>query len=207
MIAYLYGTILEKNTTELVLLVNGVGYLVFCSANTYERLPKSNEEIGLFIKTIVRQDAFELYGFLNKDERNIFNLLTNVSGIGPKTAIGILGSMNIQDFKAAVALNDTVTLSRAPGIGKKTAQRIALELKDKISEEIFVADNVNEVNTNIDISELRDARSESLIALKTLGYTHMEASNAIKSVLINNQDKDLHPDDIIRLALKAMSES
>lgn len=204
MIAYLYGTIFEKNIPEIVLMVNGVGYLVICSTNTYDKLPKTNEECGLFIKTIVREDAIDLYGFISKDEKHLFNLLTSVSGIGPKTAIGILGSMNMQDFKAAIALNDIVALSRAPGIGKKTAQRIALELKDKISEEFIISDDSSEVD--FDVSDKRDARSEALIALKTLGYTQQEASMAIKAVLNSHVGEELHSDEIIKYSLKAMSE-
>ena len=207
MIAYLTGNIIEKSTDGVILLVNGVGYLIFCSSNTYDKLPKVNEDCGLYIKTVIREDAFELYGFISKEEKNLFNLLTSVSGIGPKTAIGILGSMNIQDFKAAVALNDTIALSRAPGIGKKTAQRIALELKDKIGEEMLISQSYDDDNIGISTSDTRDARAEALIALKTLGYTQNEASDAIKSVLHAHKNEDLHPDEIIRFALKAMSEA
>lgn len=207
MIAYLTGNIIEKSTSAVVILVNGVGYLVSCSTNTFDRLPKLNEECSLHIKTVVKEDAIDLYGFLSKDEMHLFSLLTTVSGVGPKTAIGILGSMSIQDFKAAVALNDTVALSRAPGIGKKTAQRIALELKDKIGEEILVDSSSDGYSIDTVAFDNRDARSEALIALKSLGYTQFEASNAIKSVLNAHKGEELHPDEIIRYALKTMSEA
>ncbi len=206
MIAYLNGSLLERSANEVIMLVNGVGYLVYCSTNTLSNLPKAGENCELYIKMIVREDTMDLYGFANHEEKTLFNLLTSISGVGPKTALGILGTMSIRDLKTAIAMNDTVALSRAPGIGKKTAQRIALELRDKMSDDLLLSNNDNAISFETLSVVERDAKNEALVALKSLGYTQMEASNAIKAVLQQHSGENLQPDDIIRFALKAMSE-
>lgn len=206
MIAYLQGKLLERNANEVVLLVNGVGYLVYCSSNTQTMLPKTGEICELYIKMIVREDAMDLFGFASKEEKTLFSLLTSVSGIGPKTAIGILGSMSTKDLKTAIAMNDTLALSRAPGIGKKTAQRLAMELRDKMSDELLLAqDDAFSIIESLSATD-RDAKSEALVALKSLGYTQAEAANAIKMVMSQHNGASLNADEIIRFALKTMSE-
>lgn len=206
MIAYLQGTLLERNANEVVLLVNGVGYLVYCSSNTQTMLPKTGEVCELYTKMIVREDAMDLFGFATKEEKILFSLLTSVSGVGPKTAIGILGSMSTRDLKTAIAMNDTLALSRAPGIGKKTAQRLAMELRDKMSDELLLSQDDAFILAEPLSPMDRDAKSDALVALKSLGYTQAEASNAIKLVLAQHTQESLNSDDIIRFALKAMSE-
>ncbi|NMD38963.1 MAG: Holliday junction branch migration protein RuvA [Christensenellaceae bacterium] len=205
MIAYLTGTIIERSSNELILLVGGVGYRLNCSMNTLAMLPSNNETAELYTKLVVREDSMELYGFASKDEKNIFNMLTGVTGIGPKTAIAILGTMTLKDLKTAIAMNDTVSLSRAPGIGKKTAQRICLELRDKISDELLLSSD-EDINNGFEVmpQSMRDAKSEALVALKTLGYTQIEASNAIKAVIKNHGAENLTADEFIRYALKSM---
>lgn len=206
MIAYLNGSLLERSANEVIILVNGVGYLVYCSTNTLSNLPKSGENCELYIKMIVREDAMELYGFAKHEEKTLFNMLTTISGVGPKTALGILGTMNTKDLKTAIAMNDTVALSRAPGIGKKTAQRIALELRDKMSDELLLASEESSSFVDAMPPADRDAKSDALVALKSLGYTQMEAAKAIQIVMQQHAGEALHSDDIIRYALKTMSE-
>lgn len=204
MIAYLKGTLLEKNANEVVLLVNGVGYLIYCSYNTLASLGHLGSECELYIKMVVREDAMDLFGFASRDEKTLFTLLTGISGVGPKTAVGILGTMSVKDLKTAIAMNDTVALARCPGIGKKTASRIALELRDKMGDELLLAndDGFESVATaGVD----RDAKSEALVALKSLGYTQLEASNALKAALQAHSGENLSADDMIRFALKSMS--
>ncbi len=205
MIAYLTGTIIERSSNEVLLLVGGVGYRVNCSMNTLAMLPSNNETAELYTKMVVREDSMELYGFASKDEKDIFNMLTSVTGIGPKTAVGILGTMTLKDLKTAIAMNDNVALSRAPGIGKKTAQRICLELRDKMSDDLLLSSNDDSASFDTIPDSMRDAKSEALVALKTLGYTQIEASNALKAVVKNHGADNLTADEFIRLALRSMS--
>ena len=134
MYAFIEGQVCEKNNNTLVLLAGGVGYQLSCSMNTLQAAPMTGETMRCHTWLSVREDAMELFGFATVEEKQLFLSLTSVSGVGPKTALGILGSMPLRDLNLAILLGDVTALSRAPGIGKKTAQRIALELKDKVSQ-------------------------------------------------------------------------
>ena len=134
MYAFIEGEVCEKLNGSLTLLAGGVGYLLNCSNNTLQAAPSLGEKMRCYTFLSVREDAMELFGFASREEKELFLQLTSVSGIGPKTALGLLGSMSLRDLNLAILLGDVNALSRAPGIGKKTAQRIALELKDKISQ-------------------------------------------------------------------------
>lgn len=205
MIASLTGTVESQRKNEIVLLVGGIGFRIICSMNTLSKLSHNHDEVTVFTKMNVREDAMELYGFASYDEKSLFVLLTSVNGVGPRTAIGILGTMPIKDLKIAIVMSDVSALSRAPGIGKKTAQRIALELKEKISDEILTADDYDSNVDFIPDNDSRDARSEAILALKTLGYTQNEISSVMKTVLRDNKGKDLNADELIREVLKTMS--
>ena len=147
----------------------------------------------------VTQDGVTLFGFGTKEERNMFLRLTTVSGIGPKTAIGILGSMSMRDLTLAIVMGDTAALSRAPGIGKKTAQRIALELKEQInSNEIEGLSGVAATATTALRSN--DPVTEAMLALQSLGYNQGEAMQALAAV----KDKSDQADELVRLALRGM---
>ena len=141
----------------------------------------------------------ELFGFATREEKQMFLSLTSVSGIGPKTALGVLGSMPLRDLNLAILLGDVTALSRAPGIGKKTAQRIALELKDKISQADVNAPDAPGSSAAVPLTA--DNVSEALEALVALGYTSTEARNALSGV----KDRDAPVDELIRLALRAMA--
>ena len=134
MYAFIEGTVCEKANGCLVLQAGGVGWQLSCSNNTLMAAPALGETMRCFTFLSVREDALELFGFATREEKEMFLQLTSVSGIGPKTALGVLGAMPLRDLNLAILLGDVNALSRAPGIGKKTAQRIALELKDKISQ-------------------------------------------------------------------------
>lgn len=198
MYAFIEGQVCEKAGGELILLAGGVGYALNCSMNTLQAAPAMGQTMRCYTWLSVREDAMELYGFATKEEKSLFLSLTSVSGIGPKTALGVLGSMPLRDLNLAILLGDVNALSRAPGIGKKTAQRIALELKDKISQ----ADvNAPDTPSAAAVPLTADNVTEALEALIALGYTSTEARNALSGI----KDKDAPVDELIRLALRTMA--
>ena len=149
----------------------------------------------------VREDAMELFGFATREEKEMFLQLTSVSGIGPKTALGVLGAMPLRDLNLAILLGDVNALSRAPGIGKKTAQRIALELKDKISQSDVSAAVPAQGTAAAAPALSPDAVTEAIEAMIALGYTSTEARNAISQV----RDQTDKPEELIRLALRSLA--
>ena len=199
MYAYINGIVAEKSHNELVIEAGGVGYSLFCSLNTLQNAMPVGEMMRVYTYLNVTQDGVTLFGFGTKEERNMFLRLTTVSGIGPKTAIGILGSMSMRDLTLAIVMGDTAALSRAPGIGKKTAQRIALELKEQInSNEIEGLSGVAATATTALRSN--DPVTEAMLALQSLGYTQGEAMQALAAV----KDKSDQADELVRLALRGM---
>ena len=134
MYAFIEGQVCEKTNGSLVLLAAGVGWQISCSNNTLQAAPAQGETMRCYTVLNVREDAMELYGFATKEEKRMFQQLTSVSGVGAKTALGLLGAMPLRDLNLAILLGDVNALARAPGIGKKTAQRIALELKEKVTQ-------------------------------------------------------------------------
>lgn len=198
MYAYLKGTVADKGLNELVLDVNGVGYLLSVSMTTLQDTPSAGEAMKVHTYLSVREDAMELFGFSTKEEKAMFLKLLSVSGIGPKLALAILGSMPLRDLSLAIVTGDVNALSRAPGVGKKTAQRIALELKEKVSESDFsAAPTAHTAYTPVQ----EDAATEALAALQALGYTAAEAARAIAQVR-GQSDK---ANDLVRLALRSMA--
>lgn len=161
MISFIVGTIEEKRENILVLECGGIGYELTISGTTYETLPLIGERVKILTYLQVREDGISLFGFSTEDERELFNKLISVSGVGPKMAIGVLSGMKISDLLISIAREDTVVLSKIKGLGKKTAERIVLELKDKISPIGFVE---TEENITFDQTAIDDA-CEALISL------------------------------------------
>jgi Holliday junction DNA helicase RuvA len=201
MYAFIEGEVCEKLNGSLTLLAGGVGYLLNCSNNTLQAAPALGEKMRCHTFLSVREDAMELFGFATREEKELFLQLTSVSGIGPKTALGLLGSMPLRDLNLAILLGDVNALSRAPGIGKKTAQRIALELKDKISQADVSASGGSVPASASAVFPNSDSASEAVEALIALGYSSTEARNAISQI----RDQADTPEDLIRLALRAMA--
>ncbi len=201
MYAFIEGEVCEKLNGSLTLLAGGVGYLLNCSNNTLQAAPALGEKMRCHTFLSVREDAMELFGFATREEKELFLQLTSVSGIGPKTALGLLGSMPLRDLNLAILLGDVNALSRAPGIGKKTAQRIALELKDKISQADVSASGGSVPASASAVFTNSDSASEAVEALIALGYSSTEARNAISQI----RDQADTPEDLIRLALRAMA--
>lgn len=199
MYAFIEGKVCEKNAGELILLAGGVGYQINCSMNTLAAAPALGETMRCYTYLSVREDAMELFGFASREEKRMFLSLTGVSGVGPKMALALLGSMPLKDLNLAILLGDVTALSRAPGIGKKTAQRIALELKDKVSQEDVSAVSVGGAAPVQSMAA--DCVTEALEALQALGYTPAEALNAVQSV----RDQSDKTDELIKLALRSMA--
>lgn len=203
MIALIEGTVYEKSAGEVLLMSGGVAFRLLCSLNTVASVPAVGHSCTLYSHLVIRDETIELFGFLTRDERDLFLNLITVSGIGPKSAIGILGSLPIEDLRLAILTGDAAMLSRAPGIGKKTAQRISLELKDKLAKEALSYDPGSAEYAVSDLdSPAKDALSEAMLALKSLGYSPMEAADAIKNVKGQAETAD----ELIKLALRYMAQ-
>lgn len=199
MYAYINGVVADKGHNELVIEAGGVGYSLYCSLNTVQNALSVGEMMRVYTYLNVTQDGITLFGFGTKEERAMFLRLISVSGIGPKTAIGILGSMSMRDLTLAIVMGDTAVLSRAPGIGKKTAQRIALELKEQISDDEVEGLSASGAKNVMPLRQ-DDPVTEAMIALQSLGYTAGEAMQALSAV----KDKSDQPDELVRLALRGM---
>jgi len=198
MYAFISGRVAEKGSGELTLEAGGVGYLLQCSMNTLAAAPPVGETMRCYTYLSVREDALELFGFTTREEKTLFQRLISVSGIGPRTALGVLGSMPLKDLHLAILTGDLNALSRAPGVGKKTAQRIALELKDQLSQEEF-SGLPPQQSSGEPIRD--DALSEAMQALQALGYTPSEAGRALAAV----RGKATKADELIKLALRTMA--
>ena len=194
MISHLNGLLISKTPTEVIIECSGVGYCVNISLNTSKMLPNINEKIFLNTLLIHREDAMQLYGFYDKSERGMFLLLTSISGIGPKSAIGILSAITVLDLKYAIEKGNILLLKKMPGIGPKTAERLLVELKDKV--------NKIEIETNGTVSNLDVAENDAVAALVTLGYNRTVAEKAVKKTILNAKDVKLSVEDIIRISLK-----
>ena len=191
MIHHLKGKLVEKNPTNVVVDCNGVGYFVHISLNTFSNL-KDEENIFLFTHFQVKEDSHTLFGFKEKSEREIFRLLISVSGIGASTARTMLSSLEPAQIRDAIASGDVATIQSIKGIGAKTAQRVILDLKDKIVkifgiDEVFVEQN----NTN---------KEEALFALETLGYARKQSEKVLNKLIKENEDPTV--ETLIKLALK-----
>ncbi len=194
MISFLIGSIEEKSEQSVVLNCNNIGYEIFCSTNTINTLPLINEECKIYTYLQVKEDGISLFGFSTVDEKELFNKLITVNGVGPKMAISILSGMNISDLIIAIIKEDVNMLSKIKGLGKKTAERICLELKDKLStvNGALIDDNT----ISIDESILDDA-CEALISL---GVSKNEALRLVKQ----NANENSSVEDIISNALRNM---
>ena len=205
MIAMVKGILMEKGEGEAVVMTSGgIGLRVMCSMTTLSSLPAAGGECSLYTHMNVREDAMELFGFGKREERDMFQRLISVSGVGPKSALAVLGSMPISDLRLAILTGDAAALSRAPGIGKKMAQRLSLELKDKLAADALSgAAGLEDVVITTADAPVQDAVSEAMLALKSLGYTPQEAANALKGV----KGQADTADELIRLALRHMAQN
>ena len=196
MITFLEGLLIEKEPTRVVVNVQGVGYEVFIPLCSYERLPREETNVRILTWDCVREDAHLLYGFMTEAERRMFLKLMTVSGIGPKVALTALSGMSVRDLKAAVAQGDVKRLSSISGIGKKTAERMIVELRDKISE----GEALEAVAGEEALSEGGIRMRDSILALISLGYKQAEAQERVKAIMLA-LGPDASVEDIVRKSL------
>ena len=196
MIDFIEGTVESKAPGELVLSAGGVGFLLMCSNATLAESPAKGEKWRCHTVLNVREDAMELFGFATRQERAMFKRLCQVTGVGAKTALGVLSALPLRDLSVAIVTGDVAALSRAPGIGKKTAQRIVLELKDKVEQQDISA--ASAAGAAAPAAMVGDAQREAQAALQALGYTAAEAARAINLV----RDQADTVDQLIMLALR-----
>ena len=203
MIAFIDGIVEDYSEDSVVLGINGIGYEVKVSGDTIASLPQIGERLKLYTYTYVREDAFCLYGFLTKDDLEIFKKLITVSGIGPKGGLAVLSVMSADDLRFAILAGDAKMIATAPGIGKKTAERVILDLRDKISMEdtMIRRQMVEQSSPSSRQSGDNQICTEAVEALTALGYTAQEALQAVKKVDIT-EETDVEV--VLKAALKYM---
>lgn len=200
MIAHLHGTVFRKTTESIIIHVGGIGYEVFVPLSTFYQLPDESETTSLHIYTHVREDMLALFGFYSRLERSIFLMLISVSGIGPKLAINILSGIGPQELLAAIACGDSVRLQSIPGVGKKTAERISLELKDRAIKTMGQVDLSLPKKTKEKAPDLVD---DAVSALTNLGYSIKTAKPAIERAVC--QVDEVTMEKLIREALRILA--
>ena len=201
MISYVKGELIAIEEEKVIVDVHGLGYGVYMPAQAMCMLPPIGEEILLHTYLNVREDAMQLFGFLTKDDLKIFKLLIGVSGIGPKGGLNILSQLTPDDLRFAVMANDAKTIAMAPGIGKKTAEKLIIELKDKLSIEEVLNKAVGVENVTCEHQHSNALQSEVIQALVSLGYGSSEAMRAVKKVKI---EENTSVEELLKSALKNM---
>lgn len=203
MFAYINGTLADKFPTHVVIDVNGIGYEISIPFSTYGELPETGNACRLLTHFHVREDIQQLYGFHSSGEKELFMILISVSGIGPKSAIGILSSSTVDDFKHAILREDLTFLSSMPGIGKKTAQRLVVELKEKISK-VSSPGQIRLVHAASGPSGLAD---EAVMALMSLGYSKPLAEKAVMNTLRDNPSASASLQELIKYSLRSITNN
>ena len=194
MIAHLIGKLIYKSPDHSIVDVKGIGYKIFTPLSTYYVLPKTGESVTLHIHTRVREDELKLFGFLTEEEQTIFEKLITINKVGPKLALGILSGMSPENLLTAIMSNDAARLSTIPGVGKKTAERLTLEMKDKLSDLTF------EIEHQLDSKAPEGFYEDALSALVNLGYKKPQAEKSLKSAY-NTIGKDGSLEDLIKESL------
>lgn len=199
MISYIKGSL--EYTAEGVIIVEtgGVGYRIFVSPMTASTLPSLHSQVKIYTYMNVKEDNISLFGFNQMEDLSLFNKLLTVSGIGPKGALSLLGAMSSSQIIMAIITDDVATLSKAPGVGKKTAQRLVLDLKDKFKNEEFVQSITQDTSNEADLTAAGD-KAEAIEALLALGYTRSEAIKAVTSVCKDGMDTQA----LLKASLKKM---
>lgn len=195
MYAHIDGIVSEKGADNLVIDCGGVGYELICSRTTISAAPRVGERMKCYTILSVREDAMELFGFATREEKALYEKLRAVSGIGPRTALNMLSSMTVRDLSIAIVTGDINAISRAPGVGKKTAQRIVLELKEKIDNDAFTGGSIT-AGAPIDKGPI----AEAIEALMALGYSAADAQRAVAAV----SDSADTVDKLVLMALRGM---
>lgn len=193
MIGYLKGKIISAKPTQIILDVNNVGYLIYISISTFEKI-SDQIEVSLYIHTYVREDALNLYGFYTEAEKEMFELLISISGIGPKVALSILSGISVEELQSAIQSENVSRLVSVPGVGRKTAERVVLELKSKVG---FIE---TAASKGIDFT----IKQEAVLALTTLGYNQKVADKIVRDLLSSNPTFTL--EELIKKSLAELSK-
>ena len=203
MISYIKGFLAGVEEDRIVVETGGIGYGIFVPLSVLDRLPGAGKEVVIYTHFQVREDGMALYGFLSKPDRDTFRQLIGVNGVGPKAALGILSTLTPDNLRMAIVTGDAKAISRAPGIGPKTAQRIILDLKDKISPDQALADLAAPMDgflqENVPLSGVSEAVREAAAALVALGYTGAEANRAVKQVEVTENST---AEDVLKASLR-----
>ncbi len=204
MIAFLRGTLVTALPTRIVVDVHGVGYQIDIPLSSFDKLPSPGSEIKILTHLAVREDAHQLFGFMSEPERDLFELLVaHVSGVGPKVALSILSGMPVSQFKSAVIAGDAASLARIKGLGRKTAERIIVELKDRVgitaAWEAASADHAP--------SGAEQSMNDAVLALISLGYRQVDAHRAVRAVLMDGGIEPPEAEDLVRRALRNLASS
>lgn len=202
MYSYIKGELAEVNTDHIVIDVGGIGYMIYIPAQSLNYLPGIGEMLKVHTYLYMREDAMILYGFLTKDDLEMFKLLITVSGIGPKGGLAVLSTLSSDDLRFAVLSGDSKAISKAPGIGSKTAQRVIIDLKDKLSLEDAFEKKLEHENEKINVSSNSQVKNDAVMALNALGYSSTESLKAVSKVEIT---EDMDVEDVLKAALKHMS--
>lgn len=199
MITFLHGKLVEALPTQAIVDVNGVGYEVLIPLSSYDRLPAPGQEIKILTHLAIREDAHVLYGFISHAERELFRMLiNNVSGIGPKIAMNVLSGMNVTAFRGAVANGDVKALSQISGVGRKTAERIVVELKDKVG----AAGSWEAASAQRGLSPDDQKINDAVLALMALGFKQLEAHDTVRKVQAS-LGSQATVEDLVRACLKS----
>lgn len=199
MYEYIRGQFQGISKDYVVIELNNIGYKIFTSGNTMSNMPKVGDEVLLYLEQIVREDFIGLYGFTTREELEMFKLLLSINGVGAKAALSLLSISTVNNLKYAIMIGDEKHITRAPGIGKKTAQRIILELKDKLKPDELTSEEGQLIEGINDNSDYSFNINETLSALMALGYTEKEAQKALEKV-----DKTLSIENMIKESLKLL---
>ena len=195
MIGHLKGKIISKSPPEVLLEVQGIGYEVLCPMSTIYELDNLSDDVLLFTHLSIKEDAHTLFGFITKDEKNVFRELIRVNGVGPKVALAILSNLSVHSLVECISTEDADLLAKTPGIGKKTALKLIVELQDRLSK----LDLVGSLANSIEIKQNSNPNSKQAIeALQSLGFKAKEANRMVSKI----EDQELNTEQLIRLALQ-----
>lgn len=202
MYAYIKGILAEITEDAIIIENQGIGYEIAVPGQVFDYLPSVGEEVKIYTYHYVREDAILLYGFLTKEDVRIFKMLIGVSGIGPKGALAILSVLSTDDLRFAILGDDAKAIAKAPGVGAKTAQRVIIELKDKLSlEDAFEQKLANQAQ-KAELNPTVGVKNEAILALTSLGYSQSEALKVLQGIEISPDDQ---VEDVLKMALKQMA--
>ena len=202
MSAYIKGILAEITEDAIIVENQGIGYEIAVPGQVFDYLPSVGEEVKIYTYHYVREDAILLYGFLTKEDVRIFKMLIGVSGIGPKGALAILSVLSTDDLRFAILGDDAKAIAKAPGVGAKTAQRVIIELKDKLSlEDAFEQKLANQAQ-KAELNPAVGVKNEAILALTSLGYSQSEALKVLQGIEISPDDQ---VEDVLKMALKQMA--